>query len=237
MTEKSQFVINENSSAFAKNMASKREALDFFKEHPQEMTLDNLLDAGIEVFVKNNLDGTRPGRLAVEFTISGRKHVIPVYNISIAIRLNDYMSASDLRSSGSLRDMLYKNALVLVHPDTAKAEWEQPRGQRELARFRSSLAKTANAPVSVARAPVSDNTTMVQEGIVSDRMKSFVIEYESITKANVVDSDKKLEILDRVYANNKSFNMADVEYFQKSSEGDQQAQDVAFELLAMVGGR
>lgn len=238
MTEQSkQFSINENSSTFAKNMASKREALDFFKAHPQEMTLDNLIDSGVEVFVKNNLDGTKPGRLSVEFTINGRKQVIPVYNISIAIRLNDYMPPGDIRSSGSLRDMLYKNALVLVHPDTAKAEWESSRGQRELARFRSSLAKTENAPTNVARTPVSDSTTPTKEGVVSDRMKSFVIEYDSVAKANVVDGEKKLEILDKVFANNKSFSMADVEYFQKASEGDQQAQDVAFEMLGIVGGR
>lgn len=230
------FTIGEHSSAFAKTMAAKQEALEFFKEHPQELTLDNAIDAGIDVFVQNNLSGDKPGRLAVDFTVNGRKVVIPVYNIPIAIRLNDYMSATDVRASGSLRDMLHKGALVLVHPDAAKAVWETPRGQRELARFRSSLSRTENAPKTAARTPVKEADAVV-EGVVSDRMKSFVIEYETVVKARNVDLDKKQEILDKIFANNRSYSMADAEYFQKASEGDQAAQDVAFEILGEVGGR
>lgn len=237
-TTPSRFTITETSSAFAKNMAAKQEALEFFKLYPQELTLDNVIDAGIDVFVRNNLSGDRPGRLSVDFTVNGRKVVIPVYNISIAIRLNDYMAASDIRSSGSLRDMLYKKALVLVHPDTAKAEWATPRGTRELERFVSSLAKTANSPETAARVPVKVQTAEpTQEGSVGDRMKSFVVELQAVTSANNVDQDKKQEILDKIFANNRSFSNADVEYFQKETEGDQPAQDVAFELMEKVGSR
>lgn len=237
--ETPKFSASENSTQFSKAMASKQEALKFFKDYPNQMRLDNLLDAGLEICVQNNLDGKYPGRLAVDFTINGRKQVIPVPNSPVPICLNDYMVARDIGTSGSLRDMLFKEVLVLVHPDDAQKIWASEYGQRQIAKYKSTMSKMASAVanVSASRKPVGAENVKVVEGVVSDRMKSFVLEYESVVKAEVVDQSKKQDVLDTIFSNQKSFSLADVEYLQKAVEGDQKAGDMAAELLIIVGTR
>lgn len=189
------------------------------------MTLDNLTQAGLSVYVRNNASSA--GRIAIDFTVNGRKQVVPIPNTWIAIRLNDFMSAGDVASSGSLRDMLRKGIVLLVHPDDAEKEWSSERGQRELARYRSNLAKDSGVPVARVT-----NEADKGRSEVSDRMKSFVIELQDIK-----DSAAKQDCLDKIFANIRSFVHVDVEYLQVKCQTDADAQKLATEMFVELAKR
>lgn len=211
------------STAFAKNMAAKEEARKFFADHPNQLTLDNLVESGLDIFVRNNLD--RGGRIAIDFTINGRKQVINIPNTWIAIRLNDWATHRDIGSSGSLRDHLRKRSIVLVHPDTAEKEYATPRGQRELQKFQSDMAKAADVKAAPILAPRPDHE-------VSDRMKALVIDYQAQTS----DAGKVAQ-LDKIYSNTRTFNLADIAYFQEKCQGDSKALEQAAEMMIEVETR
>lgn len=220
-TETQSFQAFSEPTAFAKSMASSNEARAFFKNHPQSMTLDALLQAGLPIYIKNNV--SRPGRIALEFTVNGRRSSLNVPNTWIAIRLNDHMSAQDISTSGQLRDMLRKKVLILVHPDKAEAEYETERGQRELANVRSSLAKAEGSDYAVKSVKASD---------VSDRMKALVIEY-----LDAKDSNERTIVGDTIFNSARVFSETDVSYFASKASGTPEGQKLAQELAEFIANR
>lgn len=215
-------VTSGSTTGFQKLQESRRDALTFFKNHPEQMNLDRLIEAELDIYVRNNV--SRGGRCAVDFMINSRKHVINIPNTWIAIRLNDHMSARDISASGSLRDFLRKKALVLVHPEVAEAEYATDRGQRELSRFRSELAKAEEGRTAV-EAPRPSNE-------VSDKMKELVIELQ-----NATTEDKRQDVLDKIYSNTRTFNTADIAYFQDKCGNDSAAMSQASEMLQKIEER
>lgn len=205
-------------SNFHKLQESRQDALTFFKNHPEQMNLDRLIEADLDIYVRNNV--SRGGRCAVDFMVNSRKHVINIPNTWIAIRLNDHMSARDISASGSLRDFLRKKALVLVHPSVAEAEYATDRGQRELSRFRSELAKAEESRTAV-EAPRPSNE-------VSDKMKELVIELQDST------GSKRQDVLDKIFSNTRTFNISDIAYFQDKCGNDSAAMEQAAEMLILV---
>lgn len=222
MAQESQsFAAFSEPTAFAKSMASSQEARSFFKNHPQSMTLDALLQAGLPIYVKNNV--SRPGRIALEFNVTGRRVSLNIPNTWIAIRLNDHMSAQDISTSGQLRDMLRKRILILVHPDKAEAEYETERGQRELANVRSSLAKAEGSDYAV-------KTVLASE--VSDRMKALVIEY-----LDAKDENERTIVGDTIFNSARVFSETDVNYFASKASGTPAGQKLATELHDFIASR
>lgn len=208
-------------TAFAQLQASSQEAKDFFKNHPQAMTLDALLKAGLPVYVKNNV--SKAGRIAVDFTINGVKRAVEVPNTWISVCLNDRMSASDISTSGSLRDMLRKGVLILTHPDVAEAEYSTARGQRELSKMRSSLAKANESEPTIRAVPTGD---------VSDRMKAYVIEY-----LEADDADDRTAVGDSIFGSARTFSQNDVDYFTSKASGTPEGQKLAQELREFLANR
>lgn len=216
--------IGVDATAFAKNRASRQEALDFFATYPTEMSLDNLIESGLPVYVRTNHADARPSRCSVDFTINGKKQVVSIPNISVPFLLNDHMRPADIAGSGSLRDYIRKERLVLVHPAQAEKERSSERGQRELARFRSEVnTSPVHQPAKITpRATMSD---------VSDRMKQFVIAYED------ADTSRKIDVLDNIFASAKAFNRADVSYLQEHTKNDNEAQSTVAEMFLLIEER
>lgn len=208
-------------TAFAKSQESTREARDFFRNHPQAMTLDALLQAGLPIYVKNNV--SKAGRIAIEFNVNGRKTPLNIANTWIAYKLNDHMSAQDIATSGSLRDMIRKGILLLTHPDTAEAEYETPRGQRELSKMRSALAKDASTDLAIRNVPSGD---------VSDRMKAYVIEY-----LEAKDENERIIVGDNIFGSARVFSQNDVDYFASKASETLEGKKLAQELNEFVANR
>jgi hypothetical protein len=216
--------LGTDATAFAKNMASRKEALEFFEKYPTEMTLDNLIESGLPVYVRTNHADARPSRCSVDFTINGHKETVSIPNMSVPFLLNERMRASDIAGSGSLRDYLRKERLVLVHPVQAEKERGSERGQRELARFRgeANTSPIHQPPKVTPRATDAD---------VSDRMKQFVITYED------ADVSNRVAVLDSIFASAKAFNRADVVYLQDHTKNDNQAQETVADMFMLIEAR
>lgn len=220
-----QVVIAPN--AFQSMQSSRREALEFFAKYPEQMTVDALCDAGLPVYVQNHLD--RPGRVAVDFEISGKRTSITVPNGWLPVNLNDRMNPSDIRSSGSLRDTLRNGAIILLHPTEAMELLASPRGQRELEKQRSQYAKAKGEKAVKVQRENADGSS----NNVTGRMQMLVIELEKTKK----DTPEHQDILDKIFNNLRAFTAADVEYFKVKTTGDAAAQAQAEEMYAELEKR
>jgi hypothetical protein len=212
--------------------SSRADALAFFARYPDQMTLDALCEAGLPVYVQNNL--ARAGRVAVDFEISGKTITVTIPNGWLPVCLNDRMNPNDIRASGSLRDTLRKGAIIILHPTVAMELINSPRGQRELAKIRSEYAKATNVGATADNPSVSRTGNV--EGAteqVTGRMQMLVIELE---KAGT-DAGLRQDILDKIFANTRSFTFADIEFFKLKTPGDTLAQAQAQEMFAELEKR
>lgn len=214
-------------NAFQSIQASRADALAFFAKYPEQMTVDALCEAGLPIYVQNHLD--RPGRVAVDFEISGKRTSVTVPNGWLPVCLNDRMNPADIRSSGSLRDTLRNGAIILLHPTEAMELLASPRGQRELEKQRSQYAKAKGEKAIKVQRENADGAS----NSVTGRMQMLVIEWEKTKK----DSVERQDVLDRIFNNLRAFTAADIEYFKVKTSGDANAQAQAEEMYAELEKR
>lgn len=205
-------------TTFSKNRASQSEAEKFFEDHPSEMTLDNLINAELPIYIKNNVSVA--AQISIDFVISGKRKTVVVPNTWMPICLNDVMSGSDIASCGSLRNHLRKGSVILLHPKKARDLLNTERGQRELNKYRSQYAN------SEAVAALNIPNTSEEAG---DRMQALMASYKEASTPEARQS-----ILDEVYNNVRTFSIADLNFFRGMTAGNPVAEKQFIEMVEEV---
>jgi hypothetical protein len=119
--------------------------------------------------------------------------------------------------------MIRKGILLLTHPDVAEAEYATERGQRELGKMRSALAKDAATDLAIRNVPSGD---------VSDRMKAYVIEY-----LEAKDENERIIVGDNIFGSARVFSQNDVDYFASKASETLEGKKLAQELNEFVANR
>ena len=146
------------------------------------LNLDDLLDNGKKVFVRNT---TRPmGHIVLTFiTNNGKSIPRNIPRTWIPICLTDSLAPDVIRQSNDLRLFLQKGVIALIDPDEALKELEKADSQEELKRLNiSDFSATATATERVLQmdkdqstpSPAINNPMAPIEGVVADPVNNRV---------------------------------------------------------------
>ncbi len=105
------------------------------------LTIDSLLNEGLEIFVRN----TRP-KNRITLTVhdaAGKAHIVQIPPTRIPIHLSGMIAPDMIRNSMDIRAFLSKNVLVLMDPQEAREELTTPRAQKEIERISKDQANLA----------------------------------------------------------------------------------------------
>lgn len=144
-------------------LRDRRAALDHIRVNKHDLTMEFLKENGLPVFVKNTV---RTGQVLLVSIIdaSGRRTSHRIEKTWIPQNLSDRYSYETLMRCDDLKDMIFRRAVVLVHPEDAIKELESPRAREVLKKFHSRFA--GEVP--------NEDSVPEKSGEVTEKMKMLV---------------------------------------------------------------
>ena len=187
---------------FAQWKESRSQALDYLVSNGDSaLTLDFLTANDLPVYVRNNT-GNSSTLLWNMVDNSGRRVGVELKAAPIPYDMTKRFGADVLAQSPEFLDLLFKKLLVLVRPDVAEKELQNPIVQ---AFINKSTSKVANVNPNVAPRSV-DPTAGANSGSVTERMRSIVFEVQKGTL-------ESMNAVLAVFGSINLFNGADFNYF------------------------
>jgi hypothetical protein len=162
-------------------MSDRRAALDHIRNNPHDLTLEFLRDNGLPVYVKNTI---KSGQviLVTMLDAGGRRTSHRIEKTWIPQNLSERYAYDTIMRSDELKDLIFRRAVLLIHPEEAINALKSPRAQEVLKKFHSRFA--GSAPI--------DNESTTAEGEVSERMKNIV---NNINTGKLLPDDAVTEVM------------------------------------------
>jgi hypothetical protein len=186
------------------------------------LTIESLLQAGQNVYVKNN---TRPkGHIVIQMMLpNGSTHPIVIPRTHLPICLNDFVSSDVIAQSHDLRQYLSKQVIVLIEPKVAEEALSDPEAQEELERLRASEFSASSAFTServssmeetIDQANTAQNAAFAASEVPSDQITPRVLDIVN----RLISKDLPIKgALGELKAMEEELNAADCAYIITSA--------------------
>ena len=164
----------------------------------RRLSLDDILSEGKKVYVKNNALKTHLFLVVEMKDKSGKSRSFKIPPINSPICVSDQFSPETILESTDLREMLQKQVIILIEPETAEKELQTKDSQEELKAFSMSVYSD-NAPDNAVRdsveklkiksdPSVTSADALLQNSIASEdvkpRIKGLIASFQSKEKSS-----------------------------------------------------